>query len=401
MKWPKKKPKEEKGDEKDKSERKQTDGSTLDGTLRELGAKHLLVNTSSRVLRFRLLAKTRFVDKNEESIRDSLLQPGDLIAITVTVDDPETAQRVTLLRSGSAEEKAAAARPVDAASVRAPTAEDFGTSSGPMRLPGSASEPASPEPESAPARPHTPRNESAPPRAPGEPSPLPPELQLLADARDAALAYGQDLPNFVAEQSTTRAHSPADPPDWRILDVVTAEVSYVNGREQFANVRVNGQPASRPVERSGAWSTGDFATTLDEIFDPQCEAQFVKQRDGRAANRPAYVYTYSVAKANSTWTLVTPSGARIKAGHKGQIWIDQESRRVLRIEQFATDLPAGSGIARTENRVEYGFVKLEAGTYLLPAESEYVGCLSNGQCTRNTTNYRNYRKFGADSKITY
>jgi hypothetical protein len=51
--------------------------------------------------------------------------------------------------------------------------------------------------------------------------------------------------------------------------------------------------------------------------------------------------------------------------------------------------------------VEYGFVKLESGTYLLPAESEYVGCLSGGQCTRNSTNYRNYRKFGADSKITY
>jgi hypothetical protein len=270
-----------------------------------------------------------------------------------------------------------------------------------MRLPGGAAETAEPEPAAGPARPHKPRDESAAPRGPGEPASLPPDLQILADAREAAIRYGEDLPNFLAEMSTTRAHAATDPPDWRILDVVTAEVAYVNGREQYSGIRVNGQPSSRPLEKTGGWSTGEFASTLDEIFDPRCDAQFVKQRDGRAANRPAYVYSYSVAQANSSWTLVTPGGAKVRAGHRGQIWIDQESRRVLRIEQAAADLPANSGIARTENRVEYGFVKLESGAYLLPVESEYIGCLAGNQCTRNTTNFRNYRKYGADSKITY
>ncbi len=214
------------------------------------------------------------------------------------------------------------------------------------------------------------------------------------------MSYGEDLPNFVAEHATTRAHSAVDPPDWRVLDVVTAEVTYVNGRETFSNVRVNGQAASRSPEESGAWSTSNFATPLDEIFDPSCDAQFVKLRDGRAANRPAYVYSYSVAEAHSSWILATPSGGKHRTGHRGQIWIDQESRRVLRIEQIAMNLPPGSGITRTENRVEYGFVGLESGSYLLPVESEYIGCISN-QCSRNTTTYRNYKKYGADSKITY
>ena len=69
----------------------------MDGTLRELGEKELYLEDSKhKIFKFRLLAKTQFQDKEGAAMRDSLLKPGDQLAVQVNGDDPETALRVVL-----------------------------------------------------------------------------------------------------------------------------------------------------------------------------------------------------------------------------------------------------------------------------------------------------------------
>src|ERR1035438_4792932 len=97
--------------------------ASADGSLRKLGEKDLLLQTGKRsVLRFRLLSKTKFENKAGESIRDSLMHPGDQISVQVSPDDPETAVRVVLVRSGTEAERVAAGQPIEEASVCAPVA---------------------------------------------------------------------------------------------------------------------------------------------------------------------------------------------------------------------------------------------------------------------------------------
>lgn len=401
--WPKKKPKEEKKDEKGNENEVRMELNSMEGTLRELASKHLLLASGRHVYKFRLLARTRFQDKAGEPVRDSLLQPGDLLSVQASKEDPETAMRVTLLRPGSAADKAAASEPVDAASIRVPEAGDLGGSSGPSKLPPAGraedkdDEPA-PRPEAAGN--HTPRDESALRRPSTEAASLPPDLQVLADARDAAAAFATDLPNYVVEQNTTRSQTNVDPPDWKVIDVVTAEVSCVNGKARYAGVRINGRPADRPIEQGGTWTAGEFVTTLKDLFAPETGARFERSRDGRAASRPAYVYSYAVDAKHSNWILVDDRGERYKPAHSGEIWIDKVSRRVLRIEQRAVELPASFGIEKAETRIDYGFVRIENGTYLLPVESESLGCRrGTAQCSRNMTSFQNYRKFSTESRI--
>ncbi|NWF83274.1 MAG: hypothetical protein HXY18_05540 [Bryobacteraceae bacterium] len=404
--WPKKKPKEDKKDEKGNENEVRVELNSMEGTLRELASKHLLLASGGQVYKFRLLAKTRFQDKSGEPVRDSLLQPGDMLSVQASKEDPETAMRVTLLRSGSAADKAEASKPVDTASIRVPEAGDLGRSSGPSKLPPAGrgedkdDEPAPRTGETAGT--HVARDESAARRLPTEATSLPPDLQVLADARDAAAAFAIDLPNYVVEQNTTRSHTNVDPPDWKVIDVVTAEVSCVNGKERYADVRINGRPPDKPLEKSGTWTTGEFVTTLQDLFAPDTDARFERVRDGRAASRPAYVYSYAVDAKHSNWILVDDRGERYKPAHSGEIWIDKESRRVLRIEQRAGGLPASFGIEKAETRIDYGFVRIDNGTYLLPVESESLGCKrGTAQCSRNITSFRNYRKFSAESRISY
>lgn len=401
--WPKKKPKEDKKDEKGKENEVRMELNSMEGTLRELGQKHLLLASGDAVYRFRLLAKTRFLDKAGEPVRDSLLEPGDFLSVQAAKEDPETAQRVTLLRSGSAADKAEAKKPVDAASIKTPEASDLGGGSAPERAaPKNRGKERKSDDEDEPAArsAHVPRDESAARSSAGGAGGLSPDMQVLADARAAAAAFADDLPNFVVEQAVTRSQGSLDPPDWRVLDVVTAELAMINGREQYRDVRVNGRPSDRPLEKSGSWSTGEFATTLEDLFAPSTDAQFERVRDSRAAGRPAYAFRYSVAAANSHWTLVSENGERFKPAYSGEVLIDKESRRVLRIEQRAEDLPPSFGIQMAEVRIEYAFTRIANGTYLLPVESETTGCRQAGrQCSRNSIRFTNYKRFSVDSRI--
>ena len=96
-----------------------------DGTLRELGEKDLYLETDKhKILKFRMLAKTQFRDKEGENVRDSLVKPGDQLSVQVSADDPETALRVILNRAGTQAEKTAAARPFDHDSAKAPVEAD-------------------------------------------------------------------------------------------------------------------------------------------------------------------------------------------------------------------------------------------------------------------------------------
>src|SRR5947209_4892495 len=101
--------------------------ANVEGALRRMGEKDLLLQTGAKkVLRFRLLAKTQFRNKEGEPIRDSLLHAGDQLSVQVNTDDAETAIRVTLVRAGTAAERASAEQSVDEATVRAPRADDLG-----------------------------------------------------------------------------------------------------------------------------------------------------------------------------------------------------------------------------------------------------------------------------------
>ena len=71
---------------------------SVNGTMRKLGEKDLYLRTDgNKVLKFRLLARTRFCDEQGAAIRDSLLRQGDRLSVIVSSDDPEAAIGVVLV----------------------------------------------------------------------------------------------------------------------------------------------------------------------------------------------------------------------------------------------------------------------------------------------------------------
>ncbi len=55
-----------------------------------------------------------------------------------------------------------------------------------------------------------------------------------------------------------------------------------------------------------------------------------------------------------------------------------------------------------ESAVDYSFVRIGAEPVLLPVHAESPGCQrGTNSCSRNRIDFRNYREYTADSKITF
>jgi len=413
----------------------------VDGTLRELGDKDLYLETPKhKILKFRVLSKTQFRDKEGESYRDSLLKPGDQLSVQVSGDDPETALRVILSRAGTQVERTAAARPFDHDSAKTPleadthsagsmeVAEDSKRGSGGGES-SSASVNPPPEdterptlsqaPSSAPASapattttvgavapaPSAPLP-SAPPQASERPKPAarigPPDDNVIESTKEAAGNLIDNLPSFIVQQNTTRYFSTTFPAQWRALDVVGADVVSVDGKEDYRNITINGKPSNRPVEKSGSWSTGEFVTILEDILSPYTQAVFRKSGDENLGGRSTYTYTFRVQQENSNWDIIAPDGSKATPAYTGTVWIDKDTFNVMRIEEETGPLPAGFPFDKAETVVEYSFVRIDTKNYALPVHSEVLTCQrGSSTCTKNEINFQNYKKFSSDSTITF
>jgi hypothetical protein len=215
--------------------------------------------------------------------------------------------------------------------------------------------------------------------------------------------FTETLPNYVCQELVTRYVSESTPARWEAQDVVTTEVVYENGKEDYRNITVGGKPFKGSMDDTGgAWSTGEFGTVLINLFNPGTAAQFHFKQDSRAGGVMAKEYSFEVAHENSHWEVKFGS-QRYVPGYTGNVWIDPSTGRVLRIEMDARRFPGDFLTDHVESATDYEYVRL-GGTeqYLLPVHSETLSCeRGSSVCARNTIDFRNYKKFAGQSTVTF
>jgi hypothetical protein len=225
---------------------------------------------------------------------------------------------------------------------------------------------------------------------------------VIAKAREAAATYLEGLPNFFAKQVTTRYMTENVRQGWQAQDIVTADVAYEDGHESYKNIKIGNKATSQSMEDlPGTRSSGEFATLLIEVMDPGAQAAFRRTGTDTVRGRSAYTYKFEITRTHSRWRVESPSQLYYPA-YGGTIWIDKETSRVLRIEMDARKIPTLFPFDTIETTADYDYVRLEAQSFLLPVESEILSCQRGSSiCSRNKIEFRNYRKFGAESDITF
>ncbi len=229
------------------------------------------------------------------------------------------------------------------------------------------------------------------------------EDPIIVKAKEAAAAFVGVLPNFFCRQLTTRYESDRPKDGWQAIDTISADLAYENGHESYTNIKVGNKEQKGSMEDvGGSWSTGEFASLLDDLFDPGTAATFRKSGQDTINGRSATTFKFDVTREHSHWRIIMAAQLYYPA-FRGTVWIDRETSRVLRLEMESRNMPLLFPLAKVEEAIDYDFVRLATPQpFLLPTVSEVLSCQQgSSHCSRNRIEFRNYRKFGAESGITF
>jgi hypothetical protein len=197
---------------------------------------------------------------------------------------------------------------------------------------------------------------------------------LIEEVRRNVRDYVEELPDFICQQEITR-YFDLGTGAWERTDTLVYELTYNRKVESYKPVNSIGRPVTRELENSGgAYSTGDFATALAMLFAPETNATFKAAGKDKLGQKATLIYDFRVPVATSKLSIKSDNASAIIAGYSGSVWIDADTKQVLRIEQAADDLPAGYPVTQAETSVDYDIVKLRGidVDFLLPTHAEFI-----------------------------
>lgn len=234
---------------------------------------------------------------------------------------------------------------------------------------------------------------------------------ILQKARQNTLEAVEAMPDFVVKQQIQRSAAFAGTNNFRTLDRLVVAVSYrASGREEYKVLSINGAIQNNPESRSsyeqvgGTSSTGEFVTVLATIFRPESDTLFKVVDTDVILGRRAVVFDFSIDrdKAKQQITSIGYIANSVVTGMRGQIWIDRDQFRVLRIESEATEIPSDFPVSSAKRIIDYDWTTIGDVKYLLPALSD-VRLVERGRQqafeTRNLIRFKEYQKFGTEVTV--
>jgi hypothetical protein len=232
---------------------------------------------------------------------------------------------------------------------------------------------------------------------------------IVIRMQQAALAYLDGLQNFTCTQLLTRsAGNSPDGPHWKLLDTQEAELDYVDRKEHYTLLKVNGQTTDTAKRiKQGPYLTpgGEFGAMLQKIFTPQAQAEFEWDHEEPAGAERSCVIRYKVPQVTST-EVIRVDGDSVRVGHHGMVWADCETGSV---KQFRLESDFGEvQLKRAGRRFPVGFrldvhyapVAIGAQEFLLPHTVEETS-LFDKTWTRVEIQFQQYRKYDANSVIKF
>ncbi len=238
------------------------------------------------------------------------------------------------------------------------------------------------------------------------PIPLPSKAEqdkVFEQAKEFAVNYTKQLPNFICVQITRRYYDPSGLEAWHQSDVLHAKLSYFEQKETYQLMSINGVPPKLDMSMDkvgGSRSSGEFGSLLKMVFEDKSHARFQFERLGKLRDQLTYVYSYFIAQPDSSYQLVYEDKQDYRPALRGTIHVDKETQVIVRLTLEAVDVPQSFPIQGTNLTLDYSFQTISDQQFLLPLRAE-IKSRSIRLLTKNEMEFKLYRKFGADTSIKF
>lgn len=227
------------------------------------------------------------------------------------------------------------------------------------------------------------------------------QQQMLNAMRRYAGEYISHLPNFICIQDTQQFEAGRKPTHWRKGDTLRFRLVFNDGAEVRRIELVNNQPPA-PGRRWRAPLTteGEFGTLLGSVFGANSSTAFSWRGWDIVRGHRVAIFDFAVDGEHSTLKLTLSDLAQAVVPYHGSVYADPQTGEVWKISDSVTEIPRAVQTKSISTTIEYSEVPIGEGQYLLPVGASVL--LDTGSNNiRNEMSFSAYRKFEADSTITY
>ena len=234
------------------------------------------------------------------------------------------------------------------------------------------------------------------------------EFDIIERTRRLVMNNIAALPNFICRRVSRQSYDRSGVgAKWSLVRTVVAEVRYVDGRESFPTLSVDGKSSSEQFQ-SVSGTYGAFASTLNNIFSPHANAKLRLSGEYELNRRPVHVVRMSVPSPLGRHVIhlgLDRNGSKtrpIDVGYQGLVFIAKDSGSVLRIHARETlGIPPEHPIEQAEFSVDYGDVQIGTSMYSLPVRNQGLVYIRQGGITKHEVEFQDYRKFDVESTLTF
>jgi len=234
-------------------------------------------------------------------------------------------------------------------------------------------------------------------------SPLSPEeTQTIEKARQLALEYTANLPNFICTETIRRYQLPRRSQKWKLLDTIAMDVAFSDQGERYKLLTINGKPTRKSLkEIGGIMSDSEFGTLLQWIFQPESQTKFQSERPTDLRGRPTLVFSYRIEQDHSKFTGNFGKRFHMIFAFGGLVYVDRETSRVLKITAVPSGIPANWPVTAISSELDYDFAEISGQKFFLPLDAALNATMQDGSQTRNEMEFGNYRKFSSEATIQF
>jgi hypothetical protein len=247
-----------------------------------------------------------------------------------------------------------------------------------------------------------------PPPPPKEAKPIPPpseadQQSIINSVREYALNFSKNLPDYICTQMTRRFYDPTGKEAWRKADEIATKLSYFDQKEKYQVILFNGAPTEKSMDQlGGTTSQGEFGSLLKGIFEPRTAAEFHWERWGQLRGHLCHVYKYSVDQEHSEWSIYDGEAkTSVVPAYEGEIFVDSDSLQVLRVSLESVNIPSDFRVRVAKSVLDYDYQTISGKKFLLPMKLTTRLDDNRHYLSRNDVEFRNYRKFSADTVLTF
>ena len=153
------------------------------------------------------------------------------------------------------------------------------------------------------------------------------------------------------------------------------------------------------VVRSGPITSGSFGGFLMAVFEADVK-RFTFNGPKVIDNRILMEYSFHVAQSDSNYR-VKLRNSWVKTSYRGTFQVDPQTADVVRMTIVTEDVPPATGLCQTTTAMDFAWIQLGEGQFLLPKRSSQRFVYPNVQETENTTVFSNCREFRGESIISF